>query len=449
MSATVLIVDDDRAFRELLVEILEPKGLRLLEADSAEAALAITARQQVDLVLSDQRMPGMDGLELARRLRDASRPPEVLLMTAYGTIPQAVEAMRSGAVDYLTKPLESPGALRRLVDEILDRRRRSQEQEGPAGRLRGDEFLTCDAATLEVLALADRAAATDATVLISGESGTGKELLAHRIHRRSRRREGPFVVVDSAALVDSLAESELFGHEKGAFTGAVTRHRGRFEQADNGTLFLDEIGELSQIVQAKLLRVLETGRVERVGGVAPLEVDFRLVAATNRDLDAEVRRGRFRADLFFRLDVVHLRVPPLRQRSGDLELLATALSSSLAEGMGRAAPEITADALDLLQRYDWPGNVRELRNVLERALVASSAPRLTAADFGALAPGKHRESGPSAGAPSADSLSLEEQERQAISEALRRTGGHRERAAELLGISVRTLYHRLKKLGGP
>jgi DNA-binding NtrC family response regulator len=285
-------------------------------------------------------------------------------------------------------------------------------------------------------------------VLISGESGTGKELLAHRIHHLSHRRDGPFVVVDSAALVESLAESELFGHEKGAFTGAVGRRLGRFEQADRGTLFLDEIGELPEGVQAKLLRVLETGHVERVGGGAPLQVDFRLVAASNRNLEAEVRRGRFRPDLFFRLDVVHLQVPPLRRRPGDLALLVGELSRSLAETMGRTAPEIAPDALAQLGRYDWPGNVRELRNVLERALVASSAPRLTAADFSDLIAGTQPPNGANGRPLTGGSLSLEERERQVIFEALRQTAGHRERAAELLGISVRTLYHRLKKYGG-
>ncbi|RPH57335.1 sigma-54-dependent Fis family transcriptional regulator, partial [bacterium] len=255
MSSTVLVVDDDAAFRELVVDILRPEGYRLLEAGSGEEALRVASREVPDLVVTDQKMPGLDGLELTRRLRASSHPPPVLLLTAYGTIPQAVEAVHLGAADYLTKPLESPEALRRAVRGVLGRRAARPATE--------EEFLTRDPATLEMLALADRAAATDATVLLTGESGTGKELVARRIHRRSRRAGRPFVVVNCAALPESLAESELFGHEKGAFTGAIGRHAGRFEQAQGGTLFLDEVGELSEAVQAKLLRALEQRTIER------------------------------------------------------------------------------------------------------------------------------------------------------------------------------------------
>ncbi|MCP3956922.1 MAG: sigma-54-dependent Fis family transcriptional regulator [bacterium] len=432
MTATLLIVDDDRAFRELVVDILRPEGYRLLQAGDAETALEIGARERIDVVLSDQRMPGMDGIELVRRLNAGSEPPAVVVMTAYGTIPQAVEAVRLGAADYLTKPLESPRALRRLVRGLLGRREEPDTT---------SEFLTRDPATLEILALADRAAATDSTVLVTGESGTGKEILARRIHQRSRRSDAPFVVVNSAALTESLAESELFGHEKGAFTGAVGRHRGRFEQANGGTLFLDEIGELSEAIQAKLLRALEGRVIERVGGSRPLEVDLRLIAATNRDLEREVAEGGFRSDLFYRLNVVSLHLPPLRQRPADLELLTARLAESLARRLAVEPKPISAEAMEVLSRHSWPGNVRELKNVLERSLIAASGEAITPADLPILG---------TSGAPQADpaaDLSLGERERQAILEALERTGGHREQAARLLGISVRTLYNRLRQYG--
>ncbi len=431
MSATVLVVDDDRAFRELVVDILRPEGYRLLQAADAEAALRLASRERLDVVLSDQRMPGMDGVELTRRLRAASEPPAVVMMTAHGTIPQAVEAVRLGAADYLTKPLESPRALRRLVRGLLGRRR----SEPAAG-----EFLTRDPATLEVLPLADRAAPTDATVLITGESGTGKELLARRVHRRSRRAAGPFVVVNSAALPESLAESELFGHEKGAFTGAVSRHQGRLEQAGGGTLFLDEIGELAEPIQAKLLRALEERAVVRVGGGQSLPVDIRLIAATHRDLEEEVAAGRFRSDLFYRLNVVSLPLPPLRERAGDLDLLVPKLRQALAGRLGVPDREMSPEAMAALRPHPWPGNVRELRNVIERSLIAATGEAVEPGDLPALAE-------PEAGGATPSALSLEERERQAILEALERTGGHRERAADLLGISVRTLYNRLKQYG--
>ncbi len=441
-----MVVDDDQAFRELVVDILRSEGYRLLQAEDAEAALRLAARERPDVVLSDQRMPGMDGIELTRRLRAASKPPSVVMMTAHGTIPQAVEAVRLGAADYLTKPLESPQALRQLVRGLLDRQNRTSpraDSDTATRRMKGDkEFVTRDPATLEVLELADRAAATDANVLITGESGTGKEILARRVHRHSRRVNGPFVVVNSAALPESLAESELFGHEKGAFTGAVARHQGRLELAGGGTLFLDEVGELAETVQAKLLRALEEREIERVGGGRPISIDIRLIAATNRDLKDEVAQGRFRSDLFYRLNVVSLPLPPLRDRPCDLGLLVPKLKQALANTLGVPDRQISPEAMDLLKRHRWPGNVRELRNVLERSLIAATGDTITPGDLPEL-------DSPTAGADIGvnATLSLEERERHTILEALERTGGHRERAARLLGISVRTLYNRLRQYG--
>ena len=437
MRPTILVVDDDAAFRELLVDILATEGYRLLEAGSAEEALDLLAGGAVDLVLTDQRMPGMDGIELTRRIRAGSTPPDVVLMTAYGTIPQAVEAVRLGAADYITKPLESPAALRQLVRRVLGERSARVEESG--------EFLTRDPRTLEMLALADRAAATDVTVLILGESGSGKELLARRIHERSPRSGGPFVAVNCAAIPENLAESELFGHEKGAFTGAEQRRIGRFEQADGGTLFLDEVGELPEPVQAKLLRALEERTIERVGGDRPIPVDIRLVAATHRDLETAVAEGSFRQDLYFRLDVVRLVIPPLRDRRGDVELLVEALLASVAARLGLPPRPLSREALERLKAHSWPGNVRELRNVLERALVAATGDVIGVADLPPLAGGSGAS--PSVEPDGVSALSLEERERQAILEALERTGGHREKAARLLGISVRTLYNRLRQYG--
>ena len=430
MIPTVLVVDDDDGFRALLLDILRLEGYRLLAAASAEQALALLERDRADLVLTDRRLPGLDGLELARRLRQQGRPPVVVLVTAYGTIPEAVEAVRAGVADYLTKPLESPAALRRRIRDLLGE---------PAADLGRGEFLTGDPRLAEVVAMADRAAATDATVLVIGESGTGKELLARRIHARSRRAERPWVALNCAALPESLAESELFGHEKGAFTGALARHRGRFEQADGGTLFLDEIGDLSPAIQAKLLRALEERTVQRVGGTEPVPVDLRLVAATHRDLAAAAAAGEFRSDLYYRLHVVALSIPPLRERPGDIALLAPRLLAEATERLGLPARRLTPEALAALERHAWPGNVRELRNAVERAAIAAPGE--------AVEPRHLPELGGAPSRPAAETLSLEQRERQAILAALERTGGHREQAAALLGISVRTLYNRLRAYG--
>ena len=435
MSPTILVVDDDRDFRSLVVEILASEGYRVIEAGDGEGALEILSETEVDLVLTDQRMPGISGVELARRARSSARPAEVIVMTAYGTIAQAVEAMHSGVADYLTKPLESPASLRRLVRRVLGERTEARPASG--------EFLSRDPRVLEILSIIDRAAATDATILVSGESGTGKELLARRIHNPSPRSSGAFSAVNCAALPQSLAESELFGHEKGAFTGADRRRPGRFEQANGGTLFLDEIGELSEEIQAKLLRAIEERTVERVGGGASVALDIRLVAATNRDLDALVRDGLFRSDLYFRLNVISVELPPLRDRPSDIALLAPILTAKIAERLGLPAKELSEDALETLGESSWPGNVRELRNALERALIVATGPVITSHDLPNLERAAPTAEALSAAAP----LALEDRERQAILDALRQCDGHREQAAKLLGVSVRTLYNRLKRYG--
>lgn len=421
--ARVLVVDDEPSFRALLRDILEGAGHGVTEARDGAEALAFLERTTFDLVLTDRRMPAVDGLELLRRIRARTSPPPVVVLTAHGSIPEAVEAVRLGAADYITKPLPSPEALVDLVASLLPR-----EDD--------DEIVTADPVMRDLLGLVDRVAPRDVAVLVTGESGTGKELVARRLHARSPRAKGPFVAVNAAALPETLAESELFGAEKGAFTGAEQSRAGRFEEASGGTLFLDEVGELPVALQSKLLRVLEERVVRRLGGSRDLPVDVRLVAATNRDLTRETGDGGFRRDLFFRLAVVVVNVPPLRERPVDVPLLARHFAERLAARHGVPVPSLADDALAALSAHAWPGNVRELRNVLERAVVVRGGEPIRGADLG-LAPAS------SAVAP----LDRVHREREALLAALRRTGGKREEAAKLLGISVRTLYYRLKEWG--
>ena len=425
--ARILVADDEPTFRALLGDILEQAGYEVVEVADGAAALAALERGDFDLVLSDRRMPRVDGLELLRRARTLPAAPPFVMLTAYGTIPDAVEAVRLGAADYLTKPLPSPAALIAVVERVL----------APAAA--DLAFVTGDPAVLGLLETVDRVAVRDVSVLVTGESGTGKELIARRIHTRSPRAGGPFVAVNCAALPETLAESELFGHERGAFTGADRQRRGRFEEASGGSLFLDEVGELSAALQAKLLRVLEERVVRRLGGGEDLPVDVRLIAATNRDLAGAAAPGGFRQDLYFRLAVVPVTLPPLRERPGDVALLASHLVGQLAARHRVAAAPLEAEALAALERHDWPGNVRELRNVLERALVVRGGAPIRVQDL-ALAPG-----GPAAGG--AVPLDRDAREREAVLEALRRADGNREEAARLLGVSVRTLYYRLRRYG--
>ncbi len=416
--STILVADDEAPFRAVLRDILEPLGHRIIEAGDGEEALERLGRMRVDLVIADQRMPRVDGLTLLRRIRLMPSPPPVVLLTAYGTIPDAVDAVRAGAIDYLTKPLRSPEELIAIVERAL-------------GAEEDDDIIGESRRLREIVDTADRVADKDVPVLITGESGTGKELIARRIHLRSKRAKKPFVALNCAALPETLAESELFGHERGAFTGAERQRAGRFEEANGGTLFLDEAGELAPSIQAKLLRALEEHVIRRVGGTRDIPVDARLVAATNRDLSD----GTFRSDLYFRLAVVRLDLPPLRERIDDIPLMARHLLTRLARKHGVAVPSLTNDAVDAMRAHRWPGNVRELRNVLERALVLRGAEPIRASDLALT--------------PQTQSLaaSHDEVEKERVLEALRQAHGNRESAARLLGISVRTLYYRLSRLG--
>ncbi|HOX43533.1 MAG TPA: sigma-54 dependent transcriptional regulator [Myxococcota bacterium] len=439
MKGRVLVVDDEEGIRSFLVEALAGDGHEVVAAEDGRAALARLEREAFHLLITDLRMPGMDGMELLGKARGLQPDLEVIVLTAHGTVETAVEAMRRGAYDYLQKPLSGPDELRLVAARALERRRLLATHQG--SQAGAEELVARDPAMRAVLELLDRAAPTDATVLLSGESGTGKELAARRLHAGSHRAAGPFVPVNCAALSASLLESELLGHEKGAFTGALAQRRGRFELADGGTLFLDEVSEIRPELQAKLLRVLQERRFERVGGARTIQVDVRIVAATNRDLQAEMAAGRFREDLFHRLAVIPVRLPALRERPADVPALAEHLLRRAAARLARPDLRLAPDALAALGAYPWPGNVRELGNALERAAILAREDEIHAADL-LLGP---IPDGAAPAAPAGGTLA--ELERQAIVAALQAEGGHRKRAAARLGIGLRTLYDKLKAHG--
>jgi DNA-binding NtrC family response regulator len=371
MSATVLIVDDEENIRRVLSMALQKEGYHTITASGGHQALKLLDEAQCDVMLSDMVMPDMNGLELLRRAREKQPELLVVMMTAYGTIPAAVEAMRLGAVDFLTKPLEMD-VLRKVIRNALRDRERGLKT--PSVRKRDaarktTPFIGNSPAIQQVLTIVERVADTRTTVLITGESGTGKELIARMLHEKSSRAGGPFVAVSCAAIPETLLEVELFGAVKGAYTGADTDRIGKFEAANGGTLFLDEIGDIPPLIQVKLLRVLQEREIERLGSNKPIPVDVRLVAATNRDLEQAVQAGSFRADLFYRLQVVHIHLPPLRERPEDIPLLVEYFIRKYAEENRRAMRAVCPDTLKLLQAYPWPGNVRELENTIESAVV--------------------------------------------------------------------------------
>ncbi len=442
----VLIVDDEKNTRDGLERALRRQYDVYLAADGRQA-LEVLSETQIDVMLSDVRMPGMDGLTLLQRALALESRPIVILLTAYGTVDVAVEAMKKGAYDFLRKPVN----LDRL-EILLKRALRNREMETENRDLRSqldekyglDQIIGDSPAMHEVFDTIRQVAPTRTTVLVEGESGTGKELVAKALHRLSPRSGGPFVAVHCAALSETLLESELFGHEKGAFTGAVESRAGRFEMADGGTLFLDEIAEIDTSVQVKILRVLEERNFERVGGQKTLDVDVRLIAATNRDLHEMVREGTFREDLFYRLHVVALRLPPLRERRGDIERLLHHFLGEFNRENNRQIDGVTPEAMNLLAGYSWPGNVRELRNVIERMVVLTRNERLGVRDVPAYI---REEAGDSAPPPRDGAYSLETAERELIERALKANGGNRTKAAEELGISRRTLHRKLNEYG--
>jgi two-component system response regulator FlrC len=442
----VLVVDDEEGIRTFIGEVLEGEGHKVtLARDGAEAA-QLLERQSFHLMITDLKMPRLDGMSLLRKARAEQPEMEVIVLTAHGTVASAVEAMKLGAADYLTKPLANLDELRIVAAKALERRElRDEGQRSAARKAERAGMIAVDPAMRAVAAQIAKVAATDATVLLLGESGSGKEVAARTIHEQSPRAAGPFVAVNCAVLSEHLIESEMFGHEKGAFTGAAAQRRGRFELADSGTLFLDEVAELQPSLQAKLLRVLEERAFERIGGTRTIEVDIRLVAATNRDLAKEMQEGRLREDLYHRLAVFPVRLPPLRERPGDIAPLAEYLLGRIGIQLRRPGLALDEGAREALLAHSWPGNVRELANVLERAAILADGPVIPAALLNLVArPGVAATAG-GGGATIAPGATLRDLEREAIRQTLAATGGHRKKTAETLGIGLRTLYEKLKE----
>jgi two-component system, NtrC family, response regulator AtoC len=435
---TILIVDDDPGFRSLMEAILKKEGYALDSAASVQEAAACTGRRSYDLVVSDVMLPDGSGLDVLQHTRQDMPDVPVVMITAFGTVASAVDAMKAGAADYLGKPLSSPDELRIVVRRVLDQQRTARERdvlrEEQESRFSCGDLIAGDPCMVKALELARKVAATNATVLITGESGTGKEIVARCIHRNSPRAQRVFVAVNSAALSPALIESELFGHERGAFTGAVGQHIGRFERAQGGTLFLDEIGELDAGLQAKLLRVLQDKTFERVGGTRQIAADVRIIAATNRDLKQCVAEGKFREDLYYRLAAFPIELPPLRDRPSDIRRLARYFLEKSLRELGKHGVTLSAEAETVLMNYSWRGNVRELENTMERVAILCD---------GVVEPG---DLPVTATGPSRPVL-FKDIERTAIEAALEQNSGNRTRTARQLGISLRTLQYRLKEYG--
>ena len=434
----ILVVEDDRDLREALSDTLKLAGYRVLTAQDGEAALQVMAHQTVGLVISDVMMQPMEGHTLLKRIKAVTPHIPVLLMTAYGMIEKAVEAMRDGASDYLAKPFDANKLLAQVARYMLT------QHDGQAG-----EVIAQDTVSRELLALAERVALSHTTVLISGESGCGKEVMARFIHRHSPRHQQPFVAINCAAIPDNLLESTLFGYEKGAFTGAQTAQSGKFEQANGGTLLLDEISEMPLQLQAKLLRVLQEREVERIGGKKPIALDVRVLATSNRDMDAEVAAKRFREDLYYRLNVFPLRIAPLRERGEDIVPLAHHMLGGLATITGRHGLSLSKQAEERLTVYTWPGNIRELENVIQRAMIIAPGNVIEASHL--YLPELPKAAKIAAAQGPTDGLSSRPQdiktlERMHILETLAVVKGSRKQAAERLGMSERTLRYKLQRL---
>jgi two-component system response regulator AtoC len=444
-----LVVDDERKMRRILQMLLEKMGIDSVGAESAEAALELFRAEKIDLVLSDLKMSGMTGVELLARIRELDADVPFIVLTAFGTVATAVEAMKRGAFDYVLKPFDLEAleiAIRKALElgqyRTENRYLREEAESSPAF----ESLIGVSPAIEAVYDLIRRFAPTRSAVLITGETGTGKELVARAIHKLSPRAGGLFVPLNCAAIPPELLETEIFGHVRGAFTGAQDDRVGKFELADGGTLFLDEIGDMPFPLQAKLLRVLQEGVIERIGSNKRIAADVRVLSSTHRDLPAAIRDGQFREDLFYRLNVLHIPLPPLRERKEDIPHLAAFFLTKFASALGKRPATLTADACRLLQQHDWPGNVRELQNVMERAAVLGQGPVVDASLFPSQRPSAE-EAPPATGDALALEPALEALERKLILRALGATGDNKAQAARLLGVSERTLWYKLKRYG--
>ena len=448
-STRLLVVDDDPAHRAMLRTLLSAWGAKVDEAPDGGRAIALCREHPYDIILMDVQMPEVDGIEALQAIKSYNPSIPILIMTAYSNVESAVEALKSGAYDYLSKPFDFD-VLKLTLKRALDHSSLRHENQALREQLGGFDaggIVGSSPAMRKLLEMLAMVAPSDATALIYGESGTGKELIARAIHANSRRASGPFVAVNCAALSENLLESELFGHEKGSFTGADRRREGHFANADGGTLFLDEIGEISAAMQVKLLRVIQEREFQRVGGEQSIRVDVRLVAATNKNLQAEVEAGRFRQDLYFRLNVVALDVPPLRARVEDIPLLATHFLNTFSRKNDKRIKGFTPQAMDLLLKHSWPGNVRELENVVERAVVLLVGEYISEREL----PAPLREHGDEPPAspppPSLAGLSLDEVEKRAVLETLDACEGNKSEAARRLGVTRKTLHAKLARYG--
>ncbi|MBW1991854.1 MAG: sigma-54-dependent Fis family transcriptional regulator [Deltaproteobacteria bacterium] len=441
LTAQILVIDDDQALREACYQILARQGFQVETAASGNQGLALLERASFDVILLDLVMPDMDGLEALRRIKAMDTDSEVIIISGYGTIPSAVESIKAGAFHFLSKPF-APDDLRHLVARALEKRRLNLENIYLRQELKSKDGLATvvyqSEAMARVMEMAKRVAATDSTVLITGESGTGKGLVAQRIHQMSPRARRPFITVDCGTLVETLFESELFGHVKGAFTGADANKIGKFELAQHGTLFFDEISNISLEVQAKLLRAVEERKVSKVGSHRVITVDVRIIAATNKDLSQAIKDGTFRGDLFYRLNVVNIQIPPLRERKSDIPILAQHFLEKYTSRLRKPIQGISPEAMDLIIKHDWPGNVRELENTMERLVVLSNGPMLEPADlaYAGLFTDQF---------PEGQAVTLRDLEREHILRTLKKFAQNKSEAARALGIDRKTLRAKLKR----
>jgi DNA-binding NtrC family response regulator len=448
--ATILIIEDEAKMRRLLELNLGEDGFKTLSAGDAETGLKLLASEPVHLVLTDLKLPEMNGLEFLQAAKRMDSTLPIVVMTAFGSVETAVEAMKAGATDYVLKPF-SLAEMRMVVHKELDNSRLREEnrslREALGQKYSHPNIVAVSRKMQEVLATVERVAPTNSTVLLGGESGVGKDLIARAIHEKSRRASGPFIKINSTAIPENLLESELFGYEKGAFTGAATSKPGKFESADKGTLFLDEIGDVPAATQVKLLRVLQEREFERLGGTRTIKVDVRLLAATNRDLRAALEDGTFREDLYYRLNVVPIDIPPLREHKEDITGLANLFLARFATDLGREEKltGISPAAMQILVSHYWPGNVRELQNVIERACALATGDQLEAGDIQLDSP--RNRAGAASDRFLPDGMTLDQWEDEMIREALKRAGGNKSQAARLLGLSRNALRYRLSKIG--